>query len=848
MTSSPTTSPPTSRRASGATWRPRRSASSLPRTRLARTAGLLTTIGLATVAGIGAAAPVAGAAPPAQTCTSAEARASQQHWFFGARGELDFGAAGSAAPTAAVATSTQVSSEGTTVISDKTGALQFWSDGIVAIDRDGDPMPNGSGLGGNVSATQTVAAFPSMSDLAKYVVVSTSGNEGTPAGGQLSYSVVDMTLNGGKGDVTATKAVPLGAVGAASEGLTAVPNADGSGFWVITFTYGSTDVSAYLFKGEAPADPDGAGPLSAGDAVVSTTSIATPNGGYGSFALSPNRTQLSMTTSGTSAGQPGQHFLFGVDATTGLLTETAAWDGANTLGGNRLYTADFSSSGRYLYASRIFGTGRLLRYDLQAGSSAQIATSVESVGVTGATGGAVRRGPDGRMYVAANGAAALSVVETPDAATAAGVGYAQDGVLLATGSTSRYGLPQMVTGCVPDPVAQIDGPAPDTRVVAGEPLTGGFSCDEAVPGAPAVDGCTATVTPPGGGTPIPLTDGGDLPTGTPGVYTITATVTDVNGRTSTSTRTYTVVAPVAVTITGPVAGTTIVQGDAPSKVDFGCSGGVAPLDCAAKVQLPDGTDVPITDGADLPTAQTGTYTITSTVTDADGRTKLVTRTYAVAAKLAPIGPPAVGGPGLGTIPAPACSAVPLSLTDVTRGKRGVVISGVTDRGDAGRRVAIRYLGSASRPVVGRPVVGTDGRFTVTVKDPDPRNRVAPDRRRYQAELGTKRSLLLKLTRRFTITSVTTASHDRWTVVGRATTPLPTTRPMVEVRVKSSCDGRWRTLANRVRLSRTGRVVVHVPAPRAGEHQVVRLVTTVLGGEDRKGSKPGRTFTVPRSVG
>ena len=68
-------------------------------------------------------------------------------------------------------------------------------------------MPNGTGLTGNNSAMQTVAAFP-----APVRPASTSSPRPAPTArrpGSLSYCVVDMSLDGGLGDVT-TKNVPLG--------------------------------------------------------------------------------------------------------------------------------------------------------------------------------------------------------------------------------------------------------------------------------------------------------------------------------------------------------------------------------------------------------------------------------------------------------------------------------------------------------------------------------------------------------------------------------------------------------------------------------------------------------------
>src|SRR5690606_27912517 len=67
--------------------------------------------------------------------------------------------------------------------------------------------------------------------------------------GELYYSVVDMRLNGGLGDVT-TKNTPVwnGMYDYASEGATAAPKADGKGYWILTFTPGTTHMRVFSYN------------------------------------------------------------------------------------------------------------------------------------------------------------------------------------------------------------------------------------------------------------------------------------------------------------------------------------------------------------------------------------------------------------------------------------------------------------------------------------------------------------------------------------------------------------------------------------------------------------------------
>ncbi|MFT4187724.1 MAG: hypothetical protein QM621_04005 [Aeromicrobium sp.] len=419
-------------------------------------------VGSASLVFAGATPPPASAAPVVlsqaapKTCSADNTRGTERWWFFGNSAGLDFGATGSAVPTAV--TGAGNSAEGTTVVTDSEGNLQFWSNGAVIYNRNhtamtGGTFSTGTGASGvaNPSATQTVAAFPSTTQPDVYFVVTTTGAENVTAG-RLYYTVVDMSLDGGLGAVSQSP-VQLGGNGISGEGLTSIPNHDGTGYWVLTSQNNSPNIHAFYFDGDGPADPDGDGPLGVGDPVTSvmpTNNLAR----YSSFVFSADRTQLVQTSTGTGTATSASIIRrLDFDAETGQISQIAEWSAPTTANsGDNLYGADFSPSGRYLYITKLFGTATVYRYDLQADD---VAGSVETVGLLG-SGGAIRRGPDGRMYIARNNTSQLGVIDDPDAEDVADVGFAQTGLTLATGASSRFGLPQMVTGCPNTPELSID--------------------------------------------------------------------------------------------------------------------------------------------------------------------------------------------------------------------------------------------------------------------------------------------------------------------------------------------------------------------------------------------------------
>ncbi|UBB15767.1 IPTL-CTERM sorting domain-containing protein [Comamonas odontotermitis] len=385
-----------------------------------------------------------------QSCTPTQVRATERYWFAGNKIAMDFGVSGTALPTitASPATVSNVQ-EGSTVVTDANGTLQFWVGEGSVYNRNQVVMANGSGITGNLSAVQVVVAFAAPDVPGKYFVVATSGAAaGIP--GTLLYSIVDMTANGGLGAVTSKNITVPGGI-SSNETLSAVPNSDGTGYWVLTTSYGTRNLVAQLFDSNGPV----------GAPVVSTLSEDVGNL-FGSIYFNKDLTQFAVATSVQGSNSSNIVRTMRFNAQTGQATEIASWHAGTT---GSAYAADFSPSGKYLYVSNIY-PGQLYRYDVSSGDAATIKASEESVGVTGDIrgGGHVRRGPDGAMWIAheANNPS-LTRIANPDEALVANIGFARGNIALPAGVTSRWGLPQTVAGCpkplAPDAVPAVSGPA-----------------------------------------------------------------------------------------------------------------------------------------------------------------------------------------------------------------------------------------------------------------------------------------------------------------------------------------------------------------------------------------------------
>lgn len=132
-------------------------------------------------------------------------------------------------------------SEGASVISDKTGQLLFYTDGIRVWNKSHVIMANGLGLaGGTGSSMQACVIVPKTADEKQYYIF-TADEEGRAGG--LQYSIVDMSLNNGLGAVI-IKNQPL--VAPTSEKITVIRHCNKKDYWILTLRYGTNAYYAFL--------------------------------------------------------------------------------------------------------------------------------------------------------------------------------------------------------------------------------------------------------------------------------------------------------------------------------------------------------------------------------------------------------------------------------------------------------------------------------------------------------------------------------------------------------------------------------------------------------------------------
>lgn len=166
--------------------------------------------------------------------TTVFSQKQNNQWRFGRDGGIDF----NSSPPVFVSGSSIATGEGSASVSDRnTGNLLFYTDGVTVWNAQNTVMPNGSNLRGGSSAllSSTTAAVivPKPNSTSQFYIF-TINELGAAAGFQgLHYSVVDMSLNNGLGDVISTQKNRFLLL-TTSEKLEVIPASNQQDYWIVT--------------------------------------------------------------------------------------------------------------------------------------------------------------------------------------------------------------------------------------------------------------------------------------------------------------------------------------------------------------------------------------------------------------------------------------------------------------------------------------------------------------------------------------------------------------------------------------------------------------------------------------
>ncbi|MCF6295552.1 MAG: T9SS type B sorting domain-containing protein, partial [Flavobacteriaceae bacterium] len=335
-------------------------------------------------------------------------------------------------------------------ISDANGNLLFYSDGTTVWNRNHQVMPNGNGLFGDSSSTQSALVVPKPDDPNIYYIFTVDNFvDGNNFG--LNYSVIDMTLDGGLGDVTVDKNINL--LADSSEKITAVlKDCVSKSIWVVTLA--SQDGLGDIFDTYHAFEVNNTGVITT--SIKSTFNLnITDRRGY--LKLSPDGTKMVCANMRGEFNNPNsidQLFLYDFDENTGIVSnQQRLFINSQS---NRPYGVEFSPNSQVLYvhsSNDIVGNAGadptnhssvLTQFNLAV---ADIQASEFELDGRQLYRGGLQLGPNGKIYRALSatyqqGLPFLGVINNPNNIGAA-ANYQHNAVNLSP-NVSTQGLPPFI--------------------------------------------------------------------------------------------------------------------------------------------------------------------------------------------------------------------------------------------------------------------------------------------------------------------------------------------------------------------------------------------------------------------
>ncbi|MEZ4802370.1 MAG: T9SS type B sorting domain-containing protein [Gelidibacter sp.] len=358
------------------------------------------------------------------------------NWFFGYGAALQFDLG--ANTLTSINGGALSTNEGCATISDAFGDLLFYTEGSLVWDRNNNVMPNGTGLFGDASSTQSAIIVPKPNDADIYYVFTVDNAvDGSNFG--LNYSIVDMSLNGGLGNVT-NKNVNLLPV--CSEKISAVlKDCLTKSIWVITYAsqngFGTNYNTFYAYE----VSDTGVNPVP----VTSTFAGMTTQEARGYLKLSPDGQKLACANMGSGM------FLLDFDVATGVVSNEQQLN-INT-SSSSAYGVEFSPDSQVLYVnssndqqsnSPAAHSSTLSQFNL---ASSDISASRVTIDQQQLYRGGLQLGPDGKIYRALSatydiGLPFLGVINNPNALGTA-CNYQHNAINLSPNNSSQ-GLPPFI--------------------------------------------------------------------------------------------------------------------------------------------------------------------------------------------------------------------------------------------------------------------------------------------------------------------------------------------------------------------------------------------------------------------
>jgi gliding motility-associated-like protein len=336
------------------------------------------------------------------------------------------------------------SNESTASVSDPaTGQLLFYTDGRKVWNANNQVMPNGSNLLGGFynSCTQGALIVPFSEDNQRYYLFTLEELEALSLSpvidNGLRYSVVDMTLNGGLGDVqVATLNTPL--ANDLTEKLIVIRSTEIQGFWVIAHKKNANEFLAWKIDAcGVTAQPV----VSAVGSNFASAPFGATEAWSGAMDASPDGNRIGMPVDWSDRIE-----FFDFNKTTGVVSNplTVNVTDDSTPPFLRKYGACFSPDGSKFYYTNINSVYQL---NLSTYTSAAIESSNTLIYSPILEPNVypclqIEQAPNNKLYVAIGNAGRLDAISSPNS-LGLGCGY-EDNAVSFSPATCQLGLPAQV--------------------------------------------------------------------------------------------------------------------------------------------------------------------------------------------------------------------------------------------------------------------------------------------------------------------------------------------------------------------------------------------------------------------
>lgn len=345
-------------------------------------------------------------------------------WMFGSNSGFDFSAC-----VPMPIQSSNIGFEECSTISNDNGELLFYTNSDNVWNKNNSLMPNGSMIYNSSGSLSQVLIIPKPESSNLYYIFTTA----VQGGNTFQYHTVDMTLDGGLGDLVSTNTIIYNAP--ITEQVAATYHSNGVDIWVLTHEYGTNNFLSFLVTNS------GVNPVP----IVSSIGPAhqqcfSSTNARGQIKFSPDGKKIAFNANGVGGNTLTNILsIFDFDHNSGLISNPI-----NLPFSGGEFGLSFSSDNSKLYGGTWKAIGfpantynQLYQFDLSSNNAQTIIGSKQIIDSTWAPYGSIKLAPDGKIYVRIG--TEIGVINSPNLNGSA-CNYNSQAFVIGGNNGGQYGL------------------------------------------------------------------------------------------------------------------------------------------------------------------------------------------------------------------------------------------------------------------------------------------------------------------------------------------------------------------------------------------------------------------------